>query len=227
MNSGIGAIGPYNHANATIGRAYNLLSINLQGGSVPGDTYMGSLGNWYNYSATFPEAEERSPVGSRSTCRRASSRPTAPPASSSAAGTRMPATVRARPGRRRCATACAAAEHNYPAAVRDRSDRRAAVRRSRLRHQGEADRLVRRERDAAGARILGQSVDPDPDASARGRRRRAVCVTPQGQSRRTGARSFEPSDINIVVAGGETQGAWKMFGGSYRPNMTVSIDAWR
>ena len=27
MNSGIGAMGPYNHANATIGRAYSLLSI--------------------------------------------------------------------------------------------------------------------------------------------------------------------------------------------------------
>src|ERR1019366_6665211 len=48
MNSGIGAMGPYNHANATIGRAHNLLSINLQGGSGPGDTYMGSLGKWDN-----------------------------------------------------------------------------------------------------------------------------------------------------------------------------------
>ncbi|MGO2112290.1 MAG: UGSC family (seleno)protein, partial [Pseudoclavibacter sp.] len=47
MNSGIGAMGPYNHANATIGRAYSLLSQNLQGGSVPGETFMGSLGNNY------------------------------------------------------------------------------------------------------------------------------------------------------------------------------------
>src|SRR3990170_851751 len=61
MNSGIGAMGPYNHANATIGRAYGLLSQNLQGGSVPGDTYMGSLGNWYAYTAVIAEAEERSP----------------------------------------------------------------------------------------------------------------------------------------------------------------------
>src|SRR5690349_21778259 len=30
MNCGIGALGPYNHANATIGRAYSLLSQNLQ-----------------------------------------------------------------------------------------------------------------------------------------------------------------------------------------------------
>lgn len=62
MNSGIGALGPYNHANATIGRAYGLLSQNLQGGSVPGETYMGSLGNGYSYnSLTFAENEERSP----------------------------------------------------------------------------------------------------------------------------------------------------------------------
>lgn len=62
MNSGIGAMGPYNHANATIGRAYGLLSQNLQGGSVPGETFMGSLGNNYTYnSITFAENEERSP----------------------------------------------------------------------------------------------------------------------------------------------------------------------
>jgi hypothetical protein len=36
---------------------------------------------------------------------------------------------------------------------------------------------------------------------------------------------FEATEINIVVAGGETQGAWKMISGSLRA--TVSIDAWR
>jgi hypothetical protein len=62
MNAGTGAMGPYNHANATIGRAYGLLSQNLQGGSVPGQTYMGSQGNGYAYGTpTFAENEERSP----------------------------------------------------------------------------------------------------------------------------------------------------------------------
>jgi len=62
MNWGIGAMGPYNHANATIGRAYGLLSQNLQGGSVPKITYLGSQGNNYAYnSITFAENEERSP----------------------------------------------------------------------------------------------------------------------------------------------------------------------
>lgn len=62
MNFGIGAMGPYNHANATIGRAYSLLSQNLQGGSVPDQTYMGTMGSAYSYSGmTFAENEERSP----------------------------------------------------------------------------------------------------------------------------------------------------------------------
>ena len=33
MNSGVGALGPYNYANSAIGRAFGLLSQNLQGGS--------------------------------------------------------------------------------------------------------------------------------------------------------------------------------------------------
>jgi hypothetical protein len=62
MNCLTGAMGPYNHANATIGRAYGLLSQNLQGGSVPGETFVGSLGNNFAYnSVTFAENEEASP----------------------------------------------------------------------------------------------------------------------------------------------------------------------
>ena len=62
MNSGIGAMGPYSHANATIGRAYGLLSQNLQGGSVAGLTYMGSQGNAYSFTnVTVAENEEASP----------------------------------------------------------------------------------------------------------------------------------------------------------------------
>jgi hypothetical protein len=62
MNGGTGALGPYSQANATIGRAYGLLSQNGQGGSVPGVSYMGNQGNNYAYnSVTFAENEERSP----------------------------------------------------------------------------------------------------------------------------------------------------------------------
>jgi len=62
MNSGIGALGPFNHANATIGRTWTLMSINLGGGAMPGETYMGTQGNNLNYNnICFAENEERSP----------------------------------------------------------------------------------------------------------------------------------------------------------------------
>lgn len=62
MGGGIGALGPYNRANATIGRSYGLLSQNLQGGSEPGISFMGSQGNPFSYSSvTFAENEEESP----------------------------------------------------------------------------------------------------------------------------------------------------------------------
>ena len=62
MNSGIGALGPYNYANSAIGRAFGLLSQNLQGGSVPGISYNGSQGCNFSYnSCTFAENEEASP----------------------------------------------------------------------------------------------------------------------------------------------------------------------
>ena len=62
MNSGIGAMGPYNHANSVIGRSFGLLSQNLQGGSVPGVTYAGSQGCNFSYNCiTFAENEEASP----------------------------------------------------------------------------------------------------------------------------------------------------------------------
>lgn len=62
MNGGLGALGPFNHANAAIARAYHLLSRNLGGGAVPGVTYLGSQGNPLNYAGIcFAENEERSP----------------------------------------------------------------------------------------------------------------------------------------------------------------------
>src|ERR1041384_6785496 len=93
MNWGIGAMGPYNHANATIGRAYGLLSQNLPGGSEPGGTSMGSQGNSYTYNnatsaehdAPRPRRTRSAAPGSRCTCRRASGPPTARSACSTAA----------------------------------------------------------------------------------------------------------------------------------------------
>jgi hypothetical protein len=50
MNYGIGAMGPFAQSNATIGRAWTILTRNLANGGIPGDTYMGSQGNNLNYN---------------------------------------------------------------------------------------------------------------------------------------------------------------------------------
>jgi hypothetical protein len=60
MNSGLGALSPFNRANTVIGRAWTLMTINL-GDSRPGETFMGSTGNNMNYNnMMFAENEERS-----------------------------------------------------------------------------------------------------------------------------------------------------------------------
>ncbi len=62
MNYGIGAMGPFAQPNAAIGRAWTLMSRNLDGGGIPGETYMGSQGNVINYSnLIIPENEKDSP----------------------------------------------------------------------------------------------------------------------------------------------------------------------
>jgi hypothetical protein len=64
MNSGIGALGPFNEANAVIGRAWTLISKNLGESGIPGLTYLGSFGNSYNYNnLCFAENEEGLPPG--------------------------------------------------------------------------------------------------------------------------------------------------------------------
>jgi hypothetical protein len=64
MNTGIGAMGPFNDANATIGRAWTILSKNLGGCGMPGQTYMGSQGTNLNYNnICFGETEDKLPDG--------------------------------------------------------------------------------------------------------------------------------------------------------------------
>ena len=225
MSSGIGAMGPYNHANVTIGRAYQLLSINGQGGSAPGDTYMGTLGNAYNYSATFAEAEERSPwtpfhvqKGFKSEDSTVSiffgGRYTA-----SGFGPRMTWKEKFI----RCLTSI---DHNQaPLIVMDPIVARLfvdlgfdtkeklsawcaenATMPAREYWDDQWVQTLTHPLAVAGVEPFASKLKAKPDE----------LVT-----------MYEPKDINIVVVGGETQGAWRMIGGSYRENATVSIDAWR
>lgn len=64
MNTSIGALGPNNRANSSIGRCWTLISKNLGGSGKPGETYLGSQGNQLNYNnLCFPETEEGLPPG--------------------------------------------------------------------------------------------------------------------------------------------------------------------
>ena len=64
MNTGIGAMGPVNRANSSIGRCWTLISKNLGGSGKPGETYLGSQGNPLNYNnLCFPETEDGLPPG--------------------------------------------------------------------------------------------------------------------------------------------------------------------
>ena len=64
LNSGTGALGPYNNAGTLIGRSWGLLSSNVTGGSVPGHTYMGVQGNpMSTVPAVFAENVDGLPPG--------------------------------------------------------------------------------------------------------------------------------------------------------------------
>lgn len=62
MNFETGAMGPFNAANAAIGRAWTLMSKNLGNAGVVGETYTGSQGNSLNYNnIVIAENEAHSP----------------------------------------------------------------------------------------------------------------------------------------------------------------------
>jgi len=62
MNYGIGTMGPFAQPNAAIGRAWTILSRNLSNSGIPGQTYLGTLGNGVNYNnLILPENEKASP----------------------------------------------------------------------------------------------------------------------------------------------------------------------
>jgi len=223
MNSGIGAMGPYNHANATIGRAYGLLSQNLQGGSIPGETYMGSLGNWYAYTATLPEAEERSPWQPLHV--QQGFKPTDSIATVFFGGwyTHLAYGPRATWQEKMRHSLAAVEQYSPPLLVMDPIAARAFVelgfdtKEKLIEWCAENGRMTAREywdnqwiqylmrpRAVAGVEPFASRLKAAPDEMIR---------------------IFEPSDIHIVVAGGETQGTWKMISASRRA--TVSIDKWR
>jgi hypothetical protein len=62
MNYTTGALSPFAQSNATIGRAWSLMGKNLGSGAVPGETYWGGQGNNLNYNnVVIAEDEKNSP----------------------------------------------------------------------------------------------------------------------------------------------------------------------
>jgi hypothetical protein len=226
MNCGTGAMGPYNHANATIGRAYGLLSQNCQGGSVPGESFMGSLGNNYTYNnITFAENEERSPWEPLHVQKGMKPTDSAVSVFYGCRSTTFGLGLREKYWR----------EHVHdmllgidavtaptflldPITARQFIDRGGFDKKEKLIHwayetaQMPAGRywdlqLVQNYRypwATFGREPLATKLKAAPDE-----------LIP----------IFEEQDINVVVVGGETNGYWQIMGCNYRK--TVSVDAWR
>jgi hypothetical protein len=225
MDAGIGVLGPYNHANATIGRAFGLLSQNLQGGSVPGESYMGSLGNWYAYTAAFPENEERSPWEPLHV--QHGFKPTDSSVSVFFGGWYTQGGYGPRETWKekfiRCLTATE--HHNPPLIVLDPIAARGFV------ELGFDSKRKLIDWCAENARLPAREYWDNQWIQTLVRPLAVTGVEPYATRLKAKpdelVQMFLQEDSNIVVAGGETQGAWKMFGGSLRKHATVSVDAWR
>ncbi|HWM45883.1 MAG TPA: UGSC family (seleno)protein [Xanthobacteraceae bacterium] len=238
MDSGIGVMGPYNHANATIGRAYGLLSQNLQGGSVPGESYMGTLGNWYAYTACLPEAEERSPWEPFHV--QHGFKPTDSTVSIFFGGWYTHAGQGPRETWQSLLIRTLVATDHYlppflvmdPVAARD-FEKLGFSKQALIDWCAQNAKLP--ARDYWDNQWIQTLMHPlavagvEPYASK-------LKATPEEL-----VTLFQPEDINIIVAGGETQGFWKIFGGRYGGRgpgapatttgkaapATLSVDAWR
>jgi hypothetical protein len=224
MNYGIGAMGPYNDANAVIGRAYGLLSQNLQGGSVPQESYMGSQGNFLSYNAVIVENEAASPWepfhvhhgydASRSTV----SLFLGGWYTIFGGGPRDTWEEKFTRSLQACDPYTGPIIALDPLVARGFVERGFDTRQKLLDWCYENARLPAREywdnqwiqtlhrpRGVAGIEPYASMLKAAPDEMIR---------------------MYRPEDIHIVVVGGETGATWKMIGGGPRLNI-VEIDPWR
>jgi hypothetical protein len=226
MNCGIGAMGPYNHANATIGRAYGLLSQNLQGGSVPGETFMGSQGNNYTYNnLTFAENEERSPWE---------------PLHVQKGHKATDSTVSVFYGCR-STTFCLGLREKYwrehvkdmllgtdaltpPVLVLDPLTAQQFIDRGGFDTKAKLIRWLHETAEMPAARYWDLQLIQNYVYT-----RATFGESPKAKylnvAHDAPVRMFEEEDINVVVTGGEANGYWQMYGARHKA--TVSVDAWR
>jgi hypothetical protein len=225
MNSGIGAMGPYNHANATIGRAWGLLSQNCQGGSEPGLSYLGSQGNNYAYtSITYAENEERSPWE---------------PFHVQHGFKKEDSTVSPFGGCRSTAFTLGIHEkfwqehvrnllrgmdpHNPPCYVLDPITARQFVDRGIPTKEALIDWTLENATMPAGEywsyQLIQNYVYP---RATYGEEPYATMLKAKPDEM---IRMFTREEVQVVVVGGETNGYWRIMGGGYRG--TASVDKWR
>jgi hypothetical protein len=224
MDAGIGALGPYNHANATIGRAFSLLSQNLQGGSVPGESYMGSLGNWYAYTAAFPENEERSPFEPLHV--QYGFKPSESTVAVFFGGWYAQSGYGPRESWQEKFIRCLTAAEHYipPLIVLDPITARGFV-------ELGFDKRKLIDWCAKNGRLPARLYWDDQWIQTLIHPLAVAGVEPYATRLKAKpdelVEMFAPDEINVVVTGGETQGAFKMFGGLLRQGSIVSVDKWR
>jgi hypothetical protein len=226
MNWGTGAMGPYNHANATIGRAWGLLSQNLQGGSTPGLTYLGSQGNNYAYnSVTFAENEEGSPWVPFHVQHGFKPGDSAVSAFSGCRSTAFNLGLRETHWREHVRNMLRGLHpHNPPTLILDPITARQFIDRGGF---DTKDKVIQWLHDNATMpagiywdyQLIENYVYP----------RALNGEEPHATKLKAAADEMIPvyriEDIHVVVVGGETNGYWRMMGCKY--GKTVSVDEWR
>ena len=219
-------MGPYNHANATIGRAYGLLSQNLQGGSVPEVTYLGSQGNNYAYnSVTFAENEERSPWEPFHVQHGFRPDESAVSVFTGCRATAFQLGLRAKHWREHVRNMLRGLNpHNPPTLILDPITARQFIDRAGF---DTVEKVIRWVHDNATMpagvywdyQLIENYVYP----------RALNGEEPHATKLKAAADEMIPvyrlEDIHVVVVGGETNGYWRIMGCSY--GKTVSVDEWR
>jgi hypothetical protein len=226
MNSGVGAMGPYNHANATIGRAYGLLSQNLQGGSVPGETYMGSQGNNYGYNnLTFAENEERSIYEPLHVQKGFKPTDSAVSIFFGCRSTTFCLGLREQYWREHVRDMLAGIDaQSAPCLLLDPLTAKQFVDRGGFDTRQKLTRFIHEAGEMPAGRYWDLQLVQNyvyPWATFGQEPMATWLKAKPGEP----IRIFPESEINVVVVGGEANGYWRIMGAKYRK--TVSIDAWR
>jgi hypothetical protein len=224
LNYGVGAMGPYAHANATIGRAFGLASQNLQGGSVPHESYMGSQGNFLSYNALLVENEAASPWEPHHVTHGYAANDSTVSVFLGGWYTIFGGGPRATWEQKFTRSLQACDPYTGPIIALDPIVARGFVER------GFVNKAQLLEWCVAHARLPAAEYWDNQWIQTLMRPKAVAGIEPYATMLKAEPDAmiemFRPEDIHIVVVGGQTGAMWKMIGGGPRLNIG-SIDAWR